>query len=218
MKPESEPEMDRIKNDLATMQKAIGLAPSPGREWAPWLRRDNLLNLLFCLPGVMLLASAAFLPSPGKEKFLGLVAAQWTGVAVALVLLGILAAAMRISRRPNGRPDGLVREYKRINRHVWAILPPLGLYFLWGAQHSVDGAAFTAGLWIWSGSLLGVMAVLTGVRVYFGWAVPLVIYGLSLPLLKGVDAGLALGAVMIAGALLCVLIQAREARRLERTP
>jgi hypothetical protein len=72
------PEMERVKSDVETMQKAMGLAPAMGREWLRWVRRDNWLNLWWGLPGVILIASS-FLPAGSTERFFGLALVQWTG-------------------------------------------------------------------------------------------------------------------------------------------
>lgn len=71
-------DLDRVKNDVETIQKAMGLAPSIRQEWVQWMKRDNWLNLWWCLPGVILVVSA-LLPFGPDEKFLGLLRAQWTG-------------------------------------------------------------------------------------------------------------------------------------------
>jgi drug/metabolite transporter superfamily protein YnfA len=88
------PELDRVKNDVETMQKAMGLSPSMGREWIHWMKRDNWLNLLWCLPGTILIASA-FLPSDNTAKYFGLVLAQWTGILVAAAMLGVMITSIR---------------------------------------------------------------------------------------------------------------------------
>ena len=106
-----EPELNRIKDDLAAMQKAIGLTPSPGRAWLPWLKRDTRLFWLFCVPGALLILASLLLPAGGTATFLGLMAAQWVGILVAALLLGILLIVSRRSGPEDGRPEGLVREY-----------------------------------------------------------------------------------------------------------
>jgi hypothetical protein len=52
------PELERVKQDVETIQKAMGLTPAMGREWIQWMKRDNWLSLWWCLPGVILIASA----------------------------------------------------------------------------------------------------------------------------------------------------------------
>ena len=52
-------ELNRVKNDVETMQKAMGLAPSMGQDWIQWMKRDRWFSLWWCLPGFILIAAAA---------------------------------------------------------------------------------------------------------------------------------------------------------------
>jgi hypothetical protein len=211
------PELDRVKNDLETMQKAIGL-PSFGREWLQWLKRDTWLNLWWCLPGFILIASAA-LPVENTKKFLGLAIAQWVGLLVCAVLVGMLLAWGRITRN-EARPAGLLREYKRLNTQgSWflpAFLVQFALYLVWGRQHHIDPQAFMAGMWLLCGSAVLMLAVFTKAWVYLGWAIPFVIFGLCQPLIQGRSGGLWMGLMFIGAAFLCSVIQVWQVRGMER--
>src|SRR4051794_35435334 len=103
-------ELDRVKNDVETIQRAMGLSPSLGRDWIQWMKRDNWLNLWWCLPGLILIASA-LLPLGNTERYLGLVLAQWAGLLVAAVMLGITVVSTRRMTANDGRPESLIREY-----------------------------------------------------------------------------------------------------------
>src|SRR5689334_5549499 len=107
-------ELERVKNDLEMMQKALGLAPSVGRDWIQWMKRDRWLGLWWCVPGLILIA-AALVPHDRTTRFLGLVVDVWAGLLVAAVLLAIAAMAGRKVTAQDGRPDGLIRETKRVN-------------------------------------------------------------------------------------------------------
>jgi hypothetical protein len=211
------PELDRVKNDLETMQKAMGLA-AMGRECIAWLKRDSWLNLWWCLPGAILIASAA-MPLDNTKKFLGLVPAQWVGLVVVAVLIGMLVAWGRITRN-EARPAGLLREYKRANAQGSWFLPvflaQFVLYLVWGRQHHIEGQAFMAGLWLLCGSAVLMLAVFTRAWVFLGWAIPFVIFGLCQPLIQGRWSGLWLGTMFIVAALLCSVIQVWQARGMER--
>src|SRR5438552_17585 len=128
-------DLDRVKNDVETIQRAMGLAPSMGREWIQWMKRDNWLNLWWCFPGVILIVSA-LLPFGNTERYLGLALAQWTGFLVAAVMLAITVVCLRKMTAKDGRPESLIREYKRVNglnvQGAWlnlALLVQLVLYF-----------------------------------------------------------------------------------------
>jgi len=213
------PELDRVKNDLETMQKAIGLSPSLGREWSHWLKRDKWLNFWWSLPGLMLIA-ASLAPLDDTKKFLGLIASQWVGLSVAAVLLGMLFFWGKMIRS-DARPPAVVREYKRINSQASLFLvgfvAQIALYFTWGAQHNIAGGAFMAGLWILCGSSMLLLATVTKGWVYLGWAAPMIAFGLCQPLLEGRNqGGLWLGIMFIAAALLTCAIQGVQSRMIEK--
>ncbi len=107
----------------------------------------------------------------------------------------------------DGRPIGLVREYKRVNALTWTFLAPFVLYFVWGIQYRIGGQPFMAGLWLLSGSLTFVAAVSARIWVLLGWAIPLLALGLCQPVLHGRWGGIGLGLMFIATALLCSAIQ-----------
>jgi hypothetical protein len=211
------PELDRVKNDLATIQKAMGF-PSFTREWIRWLKRDSWLNLWWCVPGLILIA-AAFLPLEAATTWLGLRAAQWIGLLVAGVLLGMLVIWPRVTCSA-ARPAEVVREYKRINAQCGWFLPAFliqfAAYFAWGRQHGLGGEAFMAGLWLMCGSSMLLLAVITKSWVFLGWAIPLLAFGLTQPLLHGRGGSLWLGLMFIVAALLSSLIQLWQFRAMEK--
>jgi hypothetical protein len=213
------PELDRVKNDLETMQKAIGLTSPPGRDWIHWLNRDKWLNFWWAVPGLMLIA-ASLAPLDDTRKFLGLIASQWVGLAVAGVLLGMLFFWGKMMRS-DARPPAVVREYKRINSQASLFLvgfiAQIALYFAWGVQHSIAGGPFTAGLWIMCGSAMLLLATVTKGWVYLAWAFPMIAFGLCQPLLEGRgQGGLWLGVVFIVAAFLSWSIQGVQSRMIEK--
>jgi len=206
-----QPELDRVKSDLLTIEKAIGVAPAFGPEWVQWLRRDTRLYLLWGVPALILIGSA-FVTFDDTQRHLGLLSVQWIGIVVAAFLLGILAIVNRTMSGRHGRPAGLVREYKRITAATWGLLVPISFYFVWGQQYAIGGEAFTAGLWILSGSTIFMLALVMRVWVFIGWALPLLAFGLCQPLIRRDHAALWLGITMITGALLCSIIQTWQLR------
>jgi hypothetical protein len=212
------PELERVKGDLETMQKAIGITPSAGREWIQWLKRDNWLNLWWGLPGlVLIVASLARLD--GAQEVLGLAAGQWVGLLVTAVLLGMLVFWGRMMKS-DVRPATVMREYRKINAlggwFLAGFLVQFAVYAVWARQHGIGGPAFMAGLWLLSGMSTLLLATVTKAWIYLGWAIPLLAFGLCQPLLRGKSGGLWLGLVFIAAALLCSLIQALQSRALEK--
>jgi hypothetical protein len=217
-------DLDRVKDDVATLQKALGLAPTPGREWLPWLKRDNWLNLWWCLPGALMIASS-FLPPGHTERFLGLAPAQWAGILVAAAILGAMIVSFRKLTAEDGRPPSLVREYKRhwgIDAHGrWvslALLLEFFLYFVWASHFHIELGAFWSGIWILAGSTYVVLAVISKVWLMLGVALPILAYGLFATLPSGASKvnGIPLGMMFIGIGVSCALIQLWQIRRLER--
>lgn len=218
------PHLDRVKNDLQTIQKAMGLAPAMGREWVQWMKRDNWSNLWWCLPGVILIASA-LLPSGQARTLFGLAPAQWVGLLVAAVMLGIAVVCLRKMTAQDGRPDSLIREYKRVNglnaHGAWvnlALLLELALYFVWGKQHQIPFGVFWSGLFILMGSSCLVVAVAARAWLLLGWAIPFIAYGLFETLLPGSSgvSRMALGMMFIAVGLSFSVIQVCQIWRIEQ--
>ena len=217
-------EFDRVKSDVETIQRAMGLAPSMGREWIAWMKRDRWFNLWWCLPGLILITSA-LLPLDNADKHFGLVPSQWAGVLVAAVMLGITAVHSRKIVANDGRPPAMIRECKRMNgmsgEGLWfslALLVQVLLYLLWATHYHIAFEPFWVGLFIFAGSTCLVASVSTKAWTLLGWAIPFLVYGLCLPLagdhhkVKEVLFGM----MFIAVALSFSIIQVWQIWRMER--
>jgi hypothetical protein len=216
-------ELDRVKNDVETMQKAMGLAPSMGRDWIHWLKRDNWLNLWWCVPGMMLIGSS-FLPSNHAARYFGLVLAQWTCILAAAAFLGGLIINIRKTTANDGRPQSLIREYKRYwgidaqGRWVGlALILELLLYFAWATHFRINLGAFCPGLLIIAGSTYIVLAVISRLWLLLGYAIPFVVYGLFETMISdnGTISAISLGLTFIGIGLSCAIIQAWQIRQIE---
>ena len=217
-------ELDRVKNDLETIQKVLGLAPSMKREWIGWMKRDQWFSLWWCLPGVILIA-ASLLPLDPARRFAGLAPGQWVGLLVAAVMLAIAIVQTRKVTAQDGRPAGLIRESKRINgmsaEGLWFGLASgvqLLLYFIWGKQYQIGLEPFWAGLFLLMGSSYLVAAVAAKAWTLLGWAIPFLGYSLCLPLVQGHGKvnGVLLGMMFIAVALSFSVIAVVQIRMLQR--
>jgi len=217
-------ELDRVKGDVETMQKAMGLAPALEREWIPWMKRDNWLNLGWCLPGIILIASS-FLPGGHAEKYSVLVAAQWTGILVGAAMLGLMIISIRKVTANDGRPRSLIREYKRywgIDAHGrWvglALMLEFVLYFAWSRHFQIGLGAFWSGIFILAGSTYIVLAVISKLWLLLGLAIPILTYGLYEALFSGKSeiGGIPLGMMFIGIGVACAIIQDWQIRQLGR--
>jgi hypothetical protein len=217
-------EFDRVKNDVETIQKAMGLAPSIGLEWVQWMKRDRWFSLWWCVPGVIIITTA-LLSFDHTQRYWGLVADQWAGLLVAATLLGLSFGYGRQVSRKDGRPEGMIRESKRAYgmtpQGIWfglALLLEVFLYFVWGRSYHVAFEPFWAGLFILMGSTCFAAALAAKAWMLLGYALPFLSYALCLPLASGNHQakGVLLGMLFIAVALSFSIIQVLQIRNVER--
>ena len=52
------PELDRVKSDLHTIERALGISAGMGRDWIRWMKRDRWIGLWWSLPGLILIGGA----------------------------------------------------------------------------------------------------------------------------------------------------------------
>jgi hypothetical protein len=219
------PELDRIKNDVETMQQALGLAPAMAREWVPWLKRDLRLDLWWSLPGLILIASS-WLPRHPKARYLGLAPDQWSGVLVILAVLGVMMFHIKKTTANDGRPQSLIREYRRFwgvdsqgVRIGAALALEFLLYFYWALHFRISTQAFIPGLFILVGATYLVLTVISRIWLLLGWALPLLAYGLFAVLLPDRHNTLReipLGMMFIAIGGLSFILQAWQIRQIAR--
>jgi hypothetical protein len=213
-------ELDRIKGDVETMQKAMGLGPSMARDWIHWLKRDRWFSLWWCLPGAIIIA-AALLPLDHAARHFGLVPDQWAGILVAITLFGLAIGHSRRVSGKDGRPEAMVRELKRTagmtGEGFWfsvALVVQLALYVIWCWQHHLPFSALWTGFFMLTGSTCLAGALIARAWILLGYALPFLAYGLCLPLADGspTTGKVLFGIMFIAVALSFSFIQAMQIR------
>ena len=218
------PELTRVKNDLETMQKALGLSPSMGREWIDWMKRDRWFSLWWCLPGFILIIGAV-LSLDRNQQYWGLALHAWEGLFVALVMTLITIVHTRRVKADDGRPEGLIREMKRINgmdahgKLFWLILLlQILAYMIWFKESHIPFNTSWSGLFVLMGSSCLVAAVAAKAWTLLGWAIPFLAYGLCAPLagMHSRVGGVLFGLMFIAVALSFSFISVLQIRMLER--
>lgn len=218
-----ERELNRVKGDLETIHKAMGLAPSASREWLRWMHRDKWFSLWWVLPGLLILA-AALLPLDRGTRYLGLVVDQWAGILVAASMIGIAFSHTRQVSGKDGRPEEMIRESKRVFgltgqglSFSLALTVQLLTFFLWGRQHHIAFEPFWAGLFILMGSACLVAALSARAWVLLGYAIPFMSYGLAVPMARNHPTvkGVLFGLMFIAIAFSFSIIQEWEIRKIE---
>lgn len=214
-------EIDRIKNDLETIQKALGLLPDAGRDWVHWMQRDRWFSLWWCLPGAIVIA-AALLPLDSHTRYGGLAPGQWAGLLTAASLLGIAIVHGRRVTGKDGRPEALIREEMRhagmTAQGFWfgaGLLAQVLLYFLWGWRYHIAFAPFWAGLFLLMGTTCLIAAVTARAWMLLGYAIPFTAYGLSVSLVQNYPkaGGVLLGSMFVAIALCFTFIHAMRIRQ-----
>ena len=218
------PELVRVQNDMAAIQRALGLAPAMGRDWLQWMKRDRWFSLGWCLPGLMVMA-AALLPLDHAKRHWGLLPDQWAGILVAATLLGLASGYFRQLSGKDGRPEAMLRETKRVNgmtiQGLWfglALAAQLSWYFAWGRHYHIAFPPFWAGLFMLMGFSCLVAALAANAWILLGYALPFLTYGLCLPLAEGHPRinGVLFGLMFIGVALSFSLIQVWQIRQVER--
>jgi hypothetical protein len=216
-------ELARIKKDVQTIQDVMGLAPSFRQDWIRWMKRDNWLNLWWCVPGLIILASA-LLPLNRHIAFFGLVADQWAGILVGAALLGIASLHTRQMKGKDGRPASMIREsrktYGLTGQGLWfslAFVIQLLVFFVWSKQHHIHFEPFWTGFFLLSGSTCLVAALTARAPILLGFALPFIGYALALPLATDAPRAQAVlfGTMFIAIALLFSAIQLWEIRKIQ---
>jgi hypothetical protein len=214
-------ELNRIKNDVETIQKAMGLPPVIGREWIQWVKRDRWFSLWWCLPGLIIIA-AALLPLARSAKYLGLVPDQWAGILVALSLLVVASFNTRQMSGKDGRPEGMVREARRLYGvkaqcgFGMVSLIQIGAFVIWSRQHHLGFDSFWTGLFVIWGTTYLVAALASRAWILLGYGIPFMAYGLCVPMANGHFAREFLfGMMFIAVALSFSVIQVWQIHQLE---
>jgi hypothetical protein len=218
-------ELDRIKSDLETMQKAMRLVPSMAREWVCWMKRDRWIGLLWCVPGMILIAGT-LLPNEQKQKYLGLVTDQWIGIlaAISLALFAVYGTWKQMGR--DGRPEAVARETKRIygcgpegKRFGLVLVAQMVIFYFWGRQHHLSLEGFFTGTYVFLGSGCLIGAVVAKIWQGLAFAIPFLIYGFCRPLVGpfySTSGRMLYGLTFIAVALLFSFIHAWQIRQVER--
>lgn len=216
-------ELARLREDVETIQKAMGMAPSFQGDWVQWMKRDNWSNLWWCLPGMIILISA-LLPLDHAVKFAGLLPDQWTGILTAIALCGVAAVLSRRATRDDGRPESLIRETKRaygLTAHgSWvglAIGVQIVFFGVWAQQHRMAYETFSTGMFLVCGSTCLVAAIAANAPILAGYAIPLILYSLGLPLAGDNDMvkRVFLGTMFLAVAVCFSVIQVWQIRKIQ---
>ncbi len=192
----SDNEVQRMKDDMAVIERAIGLSPSMGRE-------EVWVNLALAGGGLVALVWA-LLPT-------GL-PAQWGMVPLILLAIGYLVRMRAKYRRSGGRSPTRRRAYTADLVGMVVVAGLAVIYRVWATKQGISlTLAGSAAFFIF-----GLAMVLTVLRDQtrlpdLGLAIPLMICGLVIPL-SPVSLWVPVGAALALGGAARAMLAARQFR------
>jgi hypothetical protein len=189
--------IDRIRGDLATLKQAAGLD-------LPFGRQDVITNLWVAACGVLLGGWSALAPWDYRG---------FVYVPLVLMILGAAWSA-RKAHQNRGTCPSAWREH-RIG--IWGALiatPLVGLYLFWQRSLGMPrGAGGGAGLFFVGLALL-IFALFDRRRLYYvAGAIPMMAWGIAVPMLPSHQVLVAGGICMLVGGLGAAAIQSVQLRR-----
>ena len=192
-------DLDRVRNDLATMKKAAGAG-------LPFGRADVRLSLAWAAAGVPLAAWVAY--TPVERITFGLL----LGVPVVAVLALSAFVAKRCYR---SRGKGPVRW--REHRFQWiaaGVLAPLfGAFLLWGLVRGLSPEALTITAVFMAGLGMLIVPIVDRTRLfYLGWAASTMFFAIAAPLFGLRYLGVGMGGWLIFSGLSAAGIMAWQLR------
>jgi len=202
----SQAQVDRVREDLAAMQRVLGFRLLFGREHV-WV------NLVLALAGLVVAAVTEWTNISSVPSVRGS-GAHWAYIGLvtlpALLVLGMLAAVA------HGRKDAapLVWQESRRTWAVAAVAVPLYLSFAaWAVSRGASAGAITACTLFLAGLFTFVGAISDRrMRHTLGWAASTMIAGLVAPSATYESAGLLVGGWLIVGGLSSAAMMAWQLR------
>ncbi len=165
----SQTEMNRVRDDLATMKRAVGVGLPIGRS-------DVCLSLAWGVAGVPLAAGAAY-THPGQ-----------TTLALVLVIpcMGVLALSAFVAKkyhRHRGKAPAPWREHRFQWIAAGVLTPVFGGFVVWCIVMGLSPEALTVTAMFLAGLGMLVVPILDRTRLfYLGWAVFTMLFAVAAPL------------------------------------
>jgi len=197
----SKKELKRVKEDIEIIKEAAGLELPFGWE-------DVWINL-YLIPVGIWLAIWSFLPFQLSRI--------WRILPVA-ILVPIFVLLRIKYRRTTGRPPMRRRGYSV----VLFLTPVLGLcafgYLVWVIRSGRDFVFAVGGMWFFMGIMLLIFAFAERGRLfYLGWAIPIILFGISITIWPELNIlEMNVGIMLIAASSATAVIQAYQLKRSAR--
>lgn len=196
----SQAELDRVRNDLATMKQAAGVGLPLGPA-------DIFLSIAWAVAGVPLAAWVAY--RPAAPMTFGLLLCI-PSVCV-LILSAIVAGKYH---RERGKEPVRWREH----RSQWiaaAVLTPLfGAFITWGLIRGLGPETLTVTAMFMAGLGMVILPIVDRTRLFYvGWAVSTMLFAVTAPFLGKRYLGVGVGGWLIVSGLSAAGIMAWQLRR-----
>ena len=166
----SQTEMDRVREDLATMKRAAGVGLPIGRS-------DVRLSLAWAVAGVPLAVWAAYTP-PEQTTF---------GLLLVIPCMGVLALSALVAKkyhRHRGKTPAPWREHRFQWIAAGVLTPVFGGFVAWGIVRGLSPEALTVTALFMAGLGSLIIPILDRTRLfYLGWAVFTMLFAVTAPLL-----------------------------------
>ncbi len=177
-------EIDRVRDDLATMKRAAGVGLPIGRS-------DVGLSLAWAVAGVPLAAWAAFTP-PEQTTF---------ALLLVVPCMGVLALSAFVAKRYH-RHRGKAAAPWREHRFQWiaagVMTPVFGGFVAWSIIRGLSPEAMTVTALFMAGLGMLVLPILDRTRLfYLGWAISTMLFAFAAPLLGQRYLGMLVGGWLI---------------------
>ncbi len=177
-------ELNRVRDDLATMKRAAGVGSPIGRC-------DLWLSLAWAVAGVPLAAWAAF--TPLEQRTFGLLlVVPCVGV---LVLSAFVAKKHHLDR---GRAPAPWREHRFQWIAAGVLTPLFGGFLVWGIMSGLSPQTLTVTAVFMAGLGMLVLPILDRTRLFYvGWAVFTMLFAFIAPVLGQRYLGVAVGGWLV---------------------
>jgi hypothetical protein len=202
----SQADLDRVREDLATMKQAFGFRLPFGQEHV-WV------SLALAVVGIAIAALTA-LTNISVKPAAPDSTAHWAYIALIVApALFVLAVMSVIARRRKAKAPLLWRE-SRLSWVVAAVVVPLYVGFIaWTARNGLSLGVLTAATLFLAG-LFSLMATIPDRSKWYtlGWAVSTLLAGVCAPVATYESAGLVAGGWLLLGGFSTAAITTRQLR------
>ena len=193
-------EIDRVRDDLATMKRAAGVGLPIGRS-------DVHLSLAWAVAGVPVAAWAAY--TPLEQTTFGLLL-----VIPCVTVLALSALVAKKNHRDKGKAPAPWREHRFQWIAAGVLTPVFGAFVAWGLAKGLSPETLTVTALFMAGLGMLILPILDPTRLFYvGWAVFTMLFAVTAGLFERRYLGLLVGGWLILSGLSAAAIMAWQVHR-----